>query len=102
VAKKHRMRTRSRRAVEAARRASAPRTPTFEREPARAAPARPTRYGARTGTARAVGTPSAGLERAAASERAYVARDFRRIGIVMAITLALLAVSGIVLNVVER
>jgi len=32
----------------------------------------------------------------------YVARDFRRIAIVMAITLGLLAVSGIVLNVVER
>ena len=96
------MRARSRRAVEAARRASASRPATFEREPARVTPARVTRYGARTRTARAVGAPSAGLERAAASERMYVARDFRRIAIVMAITLGLLAVSGIVLNVVER
>jgi hypothetical protein len=99
VAKKHRVRARSRRAVEASRRASAVRPLTPEREPSRpVAPARPTRYGARTGTSRAVGAPSASLERAAAWERGYVTKDFRRMAIVVAIALALLVVAGLILN----
>ena len=108
VAKKHRVRARSRRAVEAARRASSsraaqPARPAVpEHEPARASAPRQLRYGARSGTARAIGAPSAALERAAGAERAFVARDFRRIAIVLAITVALLAVSGIVLNIFER
>ncbi len=102
MAKKHRVRSRSRRSVEASRRASAPRVATpYEKEPARPAASR-VRYGARGGTARAVGPPSQGLERAAASERAYVLRDFRRIAVVVAIALALLVASGLILNVVER
>src|SRR2546425_12475037 len=59
VAKKHRVRARSRRAVEAARRASAPRVTTYEREPARTAVARPQRDSARGGTSRARRTASA-------------------------------------------
>jgi hypothetical protein len=104
VAKKHRVRTRSRRAVEASRRASAPRAVTPEREqPSRpAATARTTRYGSRSGTSRAVGAPSASLERAAAWERGYVTKDFRRMAIVVVIALALLIAAGLFLNAFER
>jgi hypothetical protein len=101
VAKKHRVRARSRRAVEAARRASAARPASVEREPSRPAPARSQRYGSRSGTSRAVGAPSASLERAASWERAYVVKDFRRIAIVIAIAVALLVVSGLILNAFE-
>jgi hypothetical protein len=103
VAKKHRVRARSRRAVEASRRASAARPAAPEREPTRpAATTRPVRYGSRSGTSRAVGAPSSSLERAAAWERGYVTKDFRRMGIVVLIALALLVAAGILLNVFER
>jgi len=105
VAKKHRVRARSRRAVEASRRASAVRPPALEREqqPSRpAATSRPTRYGSRTGTSRAVGAPSQGLERAAAWERGYVTKDFRRMAIVVVIALALLVAAGLFLNAFEH
>jgi hypothetical protein len=100
VAKKHRVRARSRRAVEASRRASAARPASVEREPSRPAPAR-SRYGSRSGTSRAVGAPSASLERAASWERGYVVKDFRRIAIVIVIAVALLVVSGLILNAFE-
>jgi len=106
VAKKHRVRARSRRAVEASRRASAVRPSAPEREeqqPSRPLTAsRPTRYGSRTGTSRAVGAPSQGLERAAAWERGYVTKDFRRMAVVVVIALALLVVAGLILNVFEH
>jgi hypothetical protein len=105
VAKKHRVRARSRRAVEASRRASSSARPVpaeREREPARASTPRATRYGSRSGTSRAAGAPSAALERAAAWERNYVTKDFRRMAIVVVIALALLVVAGIVLNIFER
>lgn len=104
MAKKHRVRARSRRAVEASRRASAPRPASTEREVQSrpAVTARTTRYGSRTGTSRAVGAPSAGLERAAAWERGYVTKDFRRMAIVVVIALALLVVAGLLLNAFER
>ena len=104
MAKKHRVRARSRRAVEASRRASAARPAAPEREqPSRpAATSRTTRYGSRTGTSRTVGAPSQGLERAAAWERGYVTKDFRRMAIVVVIALALLVVAGLVLNVFEH
>jgi hypothetical protein len=78
-----------------------PRPQVVERDLARPAPSR-LRYGARTGTARAVGAPSASLERAAALDRTLVLKDFRRIAVVVAIALALLVVSGLILNVAER
>jgi hypothetical protein len=103
VAKKHRVRARSRRAVEASRRASAPRPATPDRDqPRPAATARTTRYGSRSGTSRAVGAPSAGLERAAAWERGYVTKDFRRMAVVVVIALALLVAAGLFLNAFER
>ena len=52
----------------------------------------------RPGVARAVGEPSAVLEREAAQERAYVTKDFRRIGIVVAVMVVLLIVSDIAVN----
>ena len=104
MAKKHRVRARSRRAVEASRRASAPRPLAPEREqPSRpAAVARTTRYGSRSGTSRAVGTPSQSLERAAVWERGYVTKDFRRMAVVVAIALALLIAAGLILNAIGR
>ncbi|GAC1459839.1 MAG: hypothetical protein PVSMB8_15280 [Vulcanimicrobiaceae bacterium] len=52
----------------------------------------------RAGVARAEGEPSAVLEREAAQERAFVTKDFRRIGIVVAVMVALLIVSDIAVN----
>lgn len=52
----------------------------------------------RTGVTRAVGEPSAALERAAQLERGYVVKDFRRLGITIVAMLALLAASGFVVN----
>ena len=99
MAKKHRVRARSRRAVEASRRASAARPSTPEREPSRpAATTRTTRYASRSGTSRAVGAPSAALERSAAWERGYVTKDFRRMALVVVIALALLVAAGFVVN----
>jgi len=101
VAKKHRVRARSRRSVEASRRATATRPANVEREGARSA-VRAGRFIARSGAARAAGAPSASLERAAALERAYVVRDFRRIAVVVAISVGLLIASGILLNFTLR
>jgi hypothetical protein len=103
VAKKHRVRARSRRAVEASRRASAARPAAPEREsPRPAVTSRTTRYASRSGTSRAVGAPSAALERAAAWERGYVTKDFRRMAIVVVIALALLVAAGLLLNAFEH
>ena len=77
-----------------------PRAPLVEREGPRPTPR--LRYGARAGTARAVGAPSATLERAAGLERSFVVKDFRRIALVVAIALALLVASGLILNIAER
>jgi hypothetical protein len=47
-----------------------------------------------------VGAPSQGLERAAAWERGYVTKDFRRMAIVVVIALALLIAAGFLINAV--
>lgn len=52
----------------------------------------------RTGVARAIGEPSPVLEREAAQERAFVTKDFRRIGIVIAVMVVLLIVSDLAVN----
>jgi hypothetical protein len=52
----------------------------------------------RPGVARAMGEPSPILEREAAEERAYVTKDFRRIGLVVAVMVVLLVVSDIAVN----
>jgi hypothetical protein len=45
-----------------------------------------------------MGEPSAILEREAVQERTYVTRDFRRIGMVVAVMVVLLIVSDIAVN----
>jgi hypothetical protein len=52
----------------------------------------------RQGVSRAIGDPSPVLEREAAQERTFVTKDFRRIGVVVAIVVALLVVSDIAVN----
>jgi hypothetical protein len=52
----------------------------------------------RPGVARAVGEPSAILEREAVQERTYVTKDFRRIGVVVAVMVVLLIASDIAVN----
>jgi hypothetical protein len=50
----------------------------------------------RLGYSRAAGTPSAALERASLIERAFVAKDFRRLALTVAIALALLIAAGLI------
>jgi len=78
----------------ASRRAATPRPP--ERDVA----ARPAGYRARgsvtrLGYSRAAAAPSAALERASLIERAFVAKDFRRLALTVAISLALLVAAGL-------
>lgn len=54
------------------------------------------------GAPRAVGAPSSAMQKAAALERAYVVKDFRRIGIVVAAMLLLLVLSGFGINLFLR
>jgi hypothetical protein len=56
----------------------------------------------RSGYSRAVGTPSASLERAAVLERGFILKDFRRLAIVIGVALALLVVSGVLESVLLR
>jgi len=51
---------------------------------------------------RAIGEPSPALERAAVAERAYVVKDFGRLGKGIAAMLALLVASGLVVNALLR
>jgi hypothetical protein len=52
----------------------------------------------RAGVARAIGEPSAVLEREAVQERTYVTKDFRRIGLVVAVMVVLLILSDLAVN----
>jgi len=54
------------------------------------------------GGAHAIGEPSPTLERVAALERAYVVKDFGRLGKVVVAMLALLVASGFVVNALVR
>ncbi len=107
MAKRHRTKARSRRAIETSRRSPAPapaphaerEAPTTTTAPARRDAHRPAARGARGGYARALGNPSASLERAAVLERGFVVKDFRRVALVVAIALALLIVSGVLESV---
>jgi hypothetical protein len=95
MARRNRTRPRTRRDTTASRRATSPRPPDRDAAP------RTTGYRARgsvtrLGYSRAAGTPSAALERASLMERAFVAKDFRRLGITVAIALALLVAAGLV------
>ena len=95
MARRNRTRPRSRRETVASRHATTARSAEREATP------RPTGYRARgsvtrVGYSRAAGTPSAALERASLIERAFVAKDFRRLGITVAIALALLVAAGLI------
>ncbi len=101
MGRRHRTRTRTRRDAVAARRAPAP--VRAEREPVPAArPVHRPLRAARGGFARAAGAPSAALERAAVMERGFVTRDFRRVGVVLAICIVLLVAAGIVEGLLVR
>jgi len=101
VAKRHRTKARTRRGIEAARRTTAPRVEREDAPVARPVAHRASRS-SRTGYSRAAGAPSATLERAAVIERGFISKDFRRLAIVVGISLALLVVAGIVENIVIR
>jgi hypothetical protein len=98
VPKRNRVRARARRPVE-----SAPqRVERVERE--RPERVRPRYRGAPLppGGAHAVGAPSPTLERAATLERAYVVKDFGRLGKVVVAMLALLVASGFAVNALVK
>jgi hypothetical protein len=94
MARRNRTRSRSRRDATASRRATSPREPEREGAP-RTTGYRARGSVARVGYSRAAGAPSAALERASLVERAYVAKDFRRLGVTIAIALLLLVVLGL-------
>lgn len=52
----------------------------------------------RAGAPRAIGEPTPTLLREAERERSFVVKDFRRIGVVVAIMVALLLISDIAVN----
>lgn len=56
----------------------------------------------RPGQPRAAGAPSAALEKAAAWERGYVVKDFRRLGITTVVMLVLLVAGGFAVNALVR
>ncbi len=97
--KRHRVRARARRPVETApqraERIDRERPPERVRTRYRGAPLPP-------GGAYAVGEPSPALERAAAVERAALVKDFRSLGLVVAVTLGLLVASGVALTAIVR
>jgi hypothetical protein len=85
----------------AARRATAPRAADFDSAPRAETGPRSTGYRARgsvarLGYSRAAGAPSAALERASLAERAFVAKDFRRLVVTVAVALALLIAAGLI------
>jgi hypothetical protein len=95
LARRNRTRPRSRRETVASRHATSARSAERESAP------RPSGYRARgsvtrVGYSRAAGAPSAALERASLIERAFVAKDFRRLAITVAIALALLIAAGLI------
>lgn len=99
------MARRNRRTTRPARRDPAPerRAVTTEtaRQPAHESARSRTRSRlARTDEPRAIGAPSAALERAAALERGHVVKDSRRLAITVGVMLALLVVSGFIVNAV--
>jgi len=94
MAKRHRTRARSRRGIEAARRATTPERAEREEAPASRPTHRPSRTG-RAGSSRAVGAPSQSLERAAVMERGFIFKDFRRLGLVVAVGAVVLVLAGV-------
>ena len=96
--KRNRVRARARRTDVAA--SPAPRVERVERSTERAERTRGRYRGAPLppGGSHAIGDPSATLERAASLERAYVVKDFGRLGKVVVVMIALLIASGVAVN----
>ncbi|MEX2047216.1 MAG: hypothetical protein WEE03_08620 [Chloroflexota bacterium] len=95
MARRSRTRSRTRRETPASRHATSTAAPGREGAP-RQAGYRARGSVARVGYSRAAGAPSAALERAALAERTFVARDFRRLAITIAVSLVLLVAAGLV------
>lgn len=72
------------------------------RAPERTRSAANTRTSVRTSSVRATGEPSAALLKASAWERAFVVKDFRRLGITVVAMLILLAIAGAAENALLR
>ena len=102
MSRRNRTRSRTRRGSETARRAAAPQQAPDREFAPRASGYRARATGSRSGYSRAAGVPSATLERAATLERQFIVKDFRRLGIVVAIALALLIVAGLLETVLLR
>jgi hypothetical protein len=98
--KRQRRTSRERRAASAAARPAAHDRPVSTTTTTRRSYSGSQRAGSpvRPGVARAAGEPSPTLEREAARERAFVTKDFRRIGIVVAVMLVLLVLSDVAVN----
>ena len=96
MARRSRTRSRSRRETTASRRATTPRaTERVDAPRASGYRARASGSVARSGYSRAAGAPSAALQRESLLERATVAKDFRRLGLTIAIAMVLLVVMGL-------
>ena len=100
MAKRQRRTTRERRATSGSVRTAAHDRPVAAAPTTRRSYSGSQRPGSavRPGAPLAIGEPSAVLEREAAHERAFVTKDFRRIGIVVAVMVGLLIVSDIAVN----
>jgi len=96
MARRNRTRPRSRRDTVASRHATTARSAEREATPRTTTGYRARGTVTRAGYSRAAGTPSAALERASLIERAYVAKDFRRLAITVVIALALLVAAGLI------
>ena len=100
MAKRQRRSSRERRASGAAARSAAHDRPVTTATTTRRSYSGSQRAGSavRPGISRAIGEPSPVLEREAAQERTFVTKDFRRIGMVVAIMVALLVLSDVAVN----
>ncbi|HKW78725.1 MAG TPA: hypothetical protein VJQ09_06455 [Candidatus Limnocylindria bacterium] len=101
MAKRHRSRQRMRRSAEQAHRAPIVRADREASTGPRSNTHRPQRF-SRTGYSRAAGAPSASLERGAVLEGGFIVKDFRRLGVVVAVALALLVFAGVMESVVIK
>lgn len=98
MSKRDRVRARSQRAARDTAAAERPSAVLAQRERPERARARHRGAPPPPGGARAIGVPSPTLERAAAAERTYVVKDFRRLAVVVGLVLLLLAASGVAVS----
>jgi hypothetical protein len=94
MARRQRGRTRARRAQDAASRHPATARPVERDYGAGSRGVHRTARVSRSGYARAVGEPSQSLEKAAVLERGYIAKDFRRLAVVIVVSVIVLIIAG--------